>query len=75
MVHAKTWHGKVTKINETLGTTESFNVKVGEATCVVHRDAMSTFEMGSKRDGEFGALVNVKRTHKSMAIPATRLSA
>ena len=75
MVRAKTWRGKVTKINETMGTTESFNVKVGEATCVDHRDAMSTFEMVSKRDCAVGALVTVKRTFKSVAIPATKPSA
>jgi hypothetical protein len=75
MVRAKTWRGKVTKINETLGTTESFNVKVGEATCVDHRDAMSTFEMVPKKDSAVGALVTVKRTLKSMTIPVTRISA
>ena len=75
MVQAKTWHGKVTKINETTGTTESFNVKIGETTGVVHRDAMTTFEMGSKMHIEVGALVTVRRTLKSMAIQATRLSA
>ena len=75
MVHAKRRHGKVTEINETTGTTESFNVKVGEATRVDHRDAMSTFEMVSKEDSAVGALVTVKRTFKSMAIPATKLRA
>ena len=29
MVRAKTWHGKVTKINETMGTSESLSMKVG----------------------------------------------
>ena len=75
MVHAKTWHGKVTKINETMGTTESFSMKVGAATYVVHYDAMTKFEMGSKKNIKVGALVTVTGTLKSMTISATKLSA
>ena len=75
MVRAKTWHGKVTKINETMGTSESFSVKVGAPTYVVHYDAMTRFEMGSKRNSKVGALVAVTGTPRSMTISATRLSA
>ena len=75
MVHAKTWHGKVTKINHTMGTTESFSMKVGTATYVVHYDAMTKFEMGSQKNIKVGALVSVTGTLKSMTISATKLSA
>jgi hypothetical protein len=75
MVHAKTWHGKVTKINETMGTTESFSMKVGATTYVVHYDALTKFEMGSKKNIKVGAQVSVTGTLKSMTISATKLSA
>lgn len=75
MVHAKTWHGKVTKINKTMGTTESFSMKVGAVTYVVHYNAMTKFEMGSKKNIKVGALVTVTGTLKSMTISATKLSA
>jgi hypothetical protein len=75
MVRAKTWHGKVTKINETMGTSESFSMKVGAPTYVVHYDAMTRFEMGSKRNIKVGAPLAVTGTLKSMTISATRWSA
>lgn len=65
----------MTKINETMGTTESFNMKVGAATYVVHYDAMTKFEMGSKRNIKVGALVTAKGTLKSTTISATKLRA
>ena len=75
MVHTKTWHGKVTKINQTMGTTESFSMKVGAATYVVHYGAMTKFEMGSKKNIKVGALVSVTGSLKGMTISATKLSA
>ena len=75
MVQAKTWHGKVTKINETRCTSESFSMKVGAANYVVHYDAMTRFEMGSKRNSKVGAPVTVTGTLKRMTICAMRLSA
>jgi hypothetical protein len=75
MVQAKTWHGKVTKINETRCTSESFSMKVGAANYVVHYDATTRFEIGSRRNIKVGAPVTMTGTLKSMTISATRLSA
>jgi hypothetical protein len=58
-----------------MGTLESFSMKVGAPTYVVHDDAMTRFEMGSKRNSKVGALVAVTGTPKSLTICATRVSA
>jgi hypothetical protein len=58
-----------------MGTSKSFSMKVGAPTYVVHDDAMTRFELGSKRNSNVGALVTVTGTPKSMTICATSLSA
>lgn len=71
---SKTWHGTVTKLNETMGTTESFSVKVGKDVYTVHYDAMTHWTMGTKKDLKKGAMVSVTGTVKGMVIAATSLS-
>lgn len=71
---AKTWHGTVEKLNTTMGTTESFSVKVGKDVYTVHYDSMTHWTMGSKKDLKVGAMVSVKGTVKGMIITATSLS-
>jgi Domain of unknown function (DUF5666) len=71
---AKTWHGTVEKLNATMGTTESFTVKVGKDLYTVHYDAMTHWIMGSKKDLKAGAMVAVKGTVKGMTIAASSLS-
>ena len=75
MVNSTTWHGNVSKINETMGTTESCSMKVAVPTNVIRYSAMTKFEMGMKSNIEVGALVTVTGTLKSMTICATKLSA
>jgi hypothetical protein len=72
---AHTWHGKVGKLNETMGTTESFNLVVGAKTYVVHYDAMTHWVMGSKKNLKVGALVTVTGTLTHSIIAAAKLSA
>lgn len=74
MTAAKTWHGKVTKIDETMGTTSAFTVDINMKTYVVHWDAMTKFELGTKKDIKVGALVAVTGTLKGTTITATKLS-
>ena len=71
----KTWHGTVEKINETMGTTESFSAKVGARLYTVHYDSMTHWVMGTKKDIKVGALVTVTGTLKGSTITATKLSA
>ena len=71
---AKTWHGKVEKLNAPMGTTDSFNVKVGMKTYTVHYDDMTHWIMGSKKDLKVGALVAVTGTLAGTTITATKLS-
>ena len=71
---AKTWHGTVKKLNATMGTTESFTVKVGKDLYTVHYDAMTHWTMGSKKDLKAGAMVAVTGTIKGMTIAASSLS-
>ncbi|HEV3267479.1 MAG TPA: hypothetical protein VGZ68_03680 [Acidimicrobiales bacterium] len=72
---AHTWHGKVGKLNETMGTTESFNLVVGAKTFVVHYDAMTHWVMGTKKNLKVGALVTVTGTLTHSTIAAATLSA
>jgi len=72
---AHTWHGKVGKLNETMGATESFNLIDGAKTYVVHYDAMTHWVMGSKKNLKVGALVSVTGTLTRSTIAATKLSA
>lgn len=72
---AKTWHGKVEKLNAAMGTTESFTVAVGMKDYTVHYDAMTHWTMGSKKDLKVGALVTVTGTLSGTTISATKLSA
>ena len=71
---AHTWHGQVGKLNETMGTTESFNLVVGAKTYVVHYDSMTHWVMGSKKNLMVGALVTVTGTltHSTIAAPKLR---
>lgn len=74
MTATKTWHGKVTKINETMGTTYSFSFENSDMKVyVVHYDSMTKFTMGSRKDIKVGALITVKGTLKGMTITATSL--
>jgi hypothetical protein len=73
-VMPKTWHGTVEKLNATMGTTESFTVKVGKDLYTVHYDAMTHWTMGTKKDLKAGAMVAVTGTIKGMTIAATTLS-
>jgi hypothetical protein len=70
----KTWHGKVSKIDETMGTTESFTMVDHMKKYVVHYDAMTKFEMGTKKNIKVGALVTVTGTLTHTTISATKLS-
>jgi spermidine/putrescine-binding protein len=72
---AHTWHGKVGKLNETMGATESFNLIVGAKTYVVQYDAMTHWVMGSKKSLKVGALVTVTGTLTHSTIAAAKLSA
>jgi hypothetical protein len=74
-MRAHTWHGRVGKLNETMGTTESFNLVVGVKTFVVHYDAMTHWVMGSKKNLRVGALVTVTGTLTHSTIAAAKLSA
>lgn len=71
---AKTWHGKVEKLNAPMGTTDSFNVKVATKTYTVHYDAMTHWVMGTKKDLKVGVVVTVKGTLAGKIITATTLS-
>jgi hypothetical protein len=75
VMKAHTWHGKVEKLNETMGTTESFNLVIGAKTYVVHYDAMTHWVMGTKKNLKVGALVTVTGTLTHSTIAATKLSA
>lgn len=72
---AHTWHGKVGKLNETMGTTESFNLIVGVKTYVVHYDAKTHWIMSSKKNLKVGALVTVTGTLTHSTIATAKLSA
>jgi hypothetical protein len=72
---AKTWHGTLEKLNETMGTTESFSLKVGMKIYTVHYDSMTHWVMGTKRDLKVGALVSVTGALSGTTIVATKLSA
>ncbi|MGH3733017.1 MAG: hypothetical protein ACRDVC_06530 [Acidimicrobiales bacterium] len=70
----KTWHGKVTKINETMGTTHSFSFKgTNMKIYTVHYDAMTEFTMGTRKDVKVGGLISVTGTLKSTTITATSI--
>src|ERR1019366_9567875 len=72
---AHTWHGKVGKLNETMGRTESLNLVVGAKTYVVHFKPMTHWVMGSKKNLKVGALVSVTGTLTHSTIAAAKLSA
>ena len=72
---APTWHGQVGILNETMGTTESFNLVVGAKTSVVHYDSMTHWVMGSKKNLIVDALVTVTGTLTHSTISAPKLSA
>ncbi|MFY9783724.1 MAG: hypothetical protein WAK12_09360 [Acidimicrobiales bacterium] len=71
----KTWHGKVDKLNATMGTTESFSLTVGMKIYTVHYDSMTHWVMGSKKNLKKGALVTVTGTLSGTTITAGKLSA
>jgi hypothetical protein len=71
----KTWHGKVDKLNATMGTTESFTMTVDMKVYTVHYDSMTHWVMGSKKNLKKGALVTVTGTLKGTTIAAAKLSA
>jgi hypothetical protein len=75
VMKAHTWHGKVGKLNHTMGTTESFNLVIGAKTYVVHYDAMTHWVMGTKKNLKVGALVTVTGTLTHSTIAAATLSA
>ncbi|HEY5266159.1 MAG TPA: hypothetical protein VIJ40_05035 [Acidimicrobiales bacterium] len=68
-----TWHGKVSKINAKMGTTNSFSFVSGTTTYVVHWDAMTHFTMGTAKNIKVGALVTVTGTLKGTTITGTTL--
>ncbi len=71
---SKSWHGKVTKINETMGTTYSFSFEDSHMKVyVVHYDAMTTITMGTRKDIKVGALISVTGTLKGATITASAL--
>ncbi|MCU1363005.1 MAG: hypothetical protein JWM55_833 [Acidimicrobiaceae bacterium] len=71
----KTWHGKVDKLNASMGTTESFSLSVGMKIYTVHYDSMTHWVMGSKKNLKKGALVTVTGTLSGTTITAAKLSA
>lgn len=74
MMATKTWHGKVTKINETMGTTHSFTFEGAHMkTYVVHYDAMTKFTMGTRKDVKVGGLISVTGALKGPTITAASI--
>lgn len=70
----KSWHGKVTKINATMGTTHSFNFEGAHMKIyVVHYDAMTKFTMGTRKDVKVGGPISVTGTLKGKSITATAI--
>jgi hypothetical protein len=70
---SKTIHGRVVKLNHPMGTTESFTLKAGAKTYVVHYDDMTHWVMGSKKDLKVGALISATGTLKGTTLTATKL--
>ncbi|HTT59508.1 MAG TPA: hypothetical protein VMF33_05620 [Acidimicrobiales bacterium] len=71
----KTWHGKITKLDAKMGTTEAFTMTVDMKAYVVHYDSMTHWVMGTAKDIKVGALVTVTGTLKGTTITAGKLSA
>lgn len=69
----KTIHGTVVKLNHPMGTTDSFTLKAGAKTYVVHWDDMTHWVMGSKKDLKVGALISATGTLKGSTLTATKL--
>lgn len=69
----KTIHGTVVKLNHPMGTTDSFTLKAGAKTYVVHWDDMTHWVMGTKKDLKVGALISATGTLKGSTITATKL--
>ncbi len=67
------WHGKISKVNAKMGTTNSFTFVSGTKSYVVHWDAMTHFTMGTAKNIKVGALVTVTGTVKGMTITGTKL--
>ncbi len=71
----KTWHGKITKLDAKMGTTEAFSMTVDMKVYVVHYDSMTHWVMGTAKNIKVGALVTVTGTLKGTTITAGKLSA
>jgi hypothetical protein len=71
----KTWHGKITKLDAKMGTTEAFTMTVDMKVYVVHYDAMTHWVMGTAKNIKVGALVTVTGTLSGTTIAAAKLSA
>ena len=68
------WHGKVTRINATMGATHSFNFEGAHMKIyVVHYDAMTKFTMGTRKDVKVGGPISVTGTLKGKTITATAI--
>ncbi|MGC2486122.1 MAG: hypothetical protein WA359_07760 [Acidimicrobiales bacterium] len=72
---SKTWHGKITKLDAKIGTTEAFSMTVDMKGYVVHYDSMTHWVMGKAKDIKVGALVTVTGTLSGKTIAAAKLSA
>jgi hypothetical protein len=70
-----TWHGKIVKLDEKMGTTEAFTMTVHMKTYVVHYDSMTHWVMGSAKDIKVGALISVTGTLSGKTIAAAKLDA
>jgi hypothetical protein len=68
-----TWHGKISKINARMGTTNSFSLVSSSKTYVARWDAMTNFTMGRTKNIKVGALVSVTGTLKGMIMTGTKL--
>ncbi len=71
----KTWHGKITKLDAKMGTTEAFTMTVDMKTYVVHYDSMTHWVMGTAKNIKVGARVTVTGTLTGKTIAAAKLSA
>jgi hypothetical protein len=72
---AKSWHGKIVKLDAKMGTTEAFSMTVGKKVYVVHYDSMTHWVMGTAKNIKVGALVTVTGTLSGTTIAAAKLSA
>ncbi len=69
-----TWHGKVTKINETMGATHSFVFEGAHGkSYVVRYDTMTKFTMGMGKDVKVGDRVSVNGTLRGRTITAASI--